>query len=125
MLVMHAIPKFAAQAIRKVYDIAWKPTHFLTNVSVSVKAAMQPAGPEKGVLGIISAGYLKDPTDRQWQDTPEYKEWLAWMKKYNSSADVADVSAVYGYGVATGRWRQGERRRSHSRKRDEAGCQHS
>jgi branched-chain amino acid transport system substrate-binding protein len=99
VLVMHAIPKFAAQAIRKVYDIGWKPTHFLTNVSVSVKAVMQPAGPEKGV-GIISAGYLKDPTDPQWQDTPEYKEWLAWMKKYNPSADVADVSAVYGYGVA-------------------------
>ena len=99
VLVMHAIPKFAAQAIRKIYDIGWKPTHFLTNVSVSVKAVMQPAGPEKGV-GIISAGYLKDPTDPQRQDTPEYKEWLAWMKKYNSSADVADVSAVYGYSLA-------------------------
>ena len=43
---------------------------------------MQPAGPEKAV-GIISAAYVKDPTDPQWQDTPEYKEWLAWMKKYN------------------------------------------
>ena len=51
-----AIPKFAAQAIRKIYDIGWKPTHFLTNVSISVGAVMQPAGPEKGV-GIISAGY--------------------------------------------------------------------
>ena len=60
---------------------------------------MQPAGPEKAV-GIISAAYLKDPTDPQWQDTPEYKEWLAWMKKYNSSANVADVNNVYGYSVA-------------------------
>ena len=99
VLVMHAIPKYAAQAIRKVYDIGWKPTHFLTNVSVSVKAVMQPAGPEKSV-GIISAGFFKDPTDPQWQDTPEYKEWLAWMKKYNSSADVSDAFAVYGYSVA-------------------------
>jgi branched-chain amino acid transport system substrate-binding protein len=92
-------PKFAAQAIRKVYDIGWKPTHFLTNVSNSVRSVMQPAGFEKGV-GIISAGFLKDPTDPQWQDTPEYKEWLAWMKKYNSSANVADAGAVYGYSVA-------------------------
>ena len=33
VLLTAAIPKFAAQAIRKVYDIGWKPTHFLTNVS--------------------------------------------------------------------------------------------
>ena len=55
VLLTAAIPKFAAQAIRKVYDIGWKPTHFLTNVSISVGAVMKPAGPEKGV-GIISGG---------------------------------------------------------------------
>src|SRR6201997_2755274 len=99
VLLTAAVPKFAAQAIRKVYDIGWKPTHFLTNISNSVRSVMQPAGSEKGV-GIISAGYLKDPTDPQWQGTPEYKEWLAWMKKYNSSANVRDLSTVYGYSVA-------------------------
>jgi branched-chain amino acid transport system substrate-binding protein len=60
---------------------------------------MQPAGLEKGV-GIISAAFLKEPTDPQWQNTPEYKEWLAWMKKYNTSGDVADSLTVYGYSVA-------------------------
>src|SRR6201982_3026084 len=99
VLLTGATPKFAAQAIRKVYDIGWKPTEFLTNISISVGAVMQPAGLEKSV-GIISAGYYKDPTDPQWQDTPEYNEWLAWMKKYNSSADVRDSFAVYGYSVA-------------------------
>ena len=93
-----AIPKFAAQAIRKIYDIDWKPTHILNNVSASIKTAIQPAGPEKAI-GIISSSYLKDPTDPQWQDTPEYKDWLAWMKKYNSSASTADVNNVYGYTV--------------------------
>jgi branched-chain amino acid transport system substrate-binding protein len=96
VLLTAAIPKFAAQAIRKVYDIGWKPTHFLTNVSISVASVMKPAGSEKSV-GIISAAYGKDPTDPQWQDTPEYKEWLAWMNKYNSSANVADIFAAYGY----------------------------
>jgi branched-chain amino acid transport system substrate-binding protein len=99
VLLTAAIPKFAAQAIRKVYDIGWKPTHLLSNVSISVASVMMPAGSEKSV-GIISASYVKDPTDPQWQDTPEYKEWLVWMKKYNSSANVADAFAVYGYGVA-------------------------
>jgi branched-chain amino acid transport system substrate-binding protein len=99
VLVTGAVQKFAAQAIRKAYDIGWKPTHFLSNVSVSVGVVMRPAGPEKGV-GIISAGYLKEPTDPQWQDTPEYKDWLAWMKKYNSSASVVDASNAYAYSAA-------------------------
>jgi branched-chain amino acid transport system substrate-binding protein len=97
-LLTAATPKFAAQAVRRVYDIGWKPTHFLTNVSISVGAVMRPAGLEKGV-GIISAGYLKEPTDPQWQDTPEYKDWLAWMKKYNTSGSLTDSNNVTGYSV--------------------------
>jgi branched-chain amino acid transport system substrate-binding protein len=98
-LLTAATPKFAAQAIRKVFDTGWKPTHFLSNVSVSVGAVMKPAGLEKGV-GIISAGYLKEPTDPQWADTPEYKEWLDWMKRYNASGSVADSLNAYGYSAA-------------------------
>ena len=94
-----AIPKFAAQVIRKMYDIGWKPTHILNNVSASIKTVIEPAGADKA-LGIISSSYLKDPTDPQWQNTPEYKDWLAWMKKYNSSASAADVFNVYGYTAA-------------------------
>ncbi len=99
VLVTAAIPKSAAQAIRKVYDIGWKPTHFLTSVSISVGAVMQPAGLEKCV-GIITAGYLKDPTDRQWLDSPDYRDWLAWMKKYNTAGNIADSYNVYGYALA-------------------------
>ena len=99
VLLTAAIPKFAAQVIRKAYDIGWKPTHFLTNVSIAIKAVMQPAGPQKCV-GIISGGYLKEPSDPQWQDTPEYKGWLAWMKKYNASGSLTDFFAVYGYSAA-------------------------
>jgi branched-chain amino acid transport system substrate-binding protein len=99
VLLTAAIPKFAAQAIRKVYDIGWKPTHFMTNVSISVGGVMRPAGSEKGI-GIISAGFLKEPTDPRWQDTPEYKEWLAWMKKYNTSGNITDTVNVTGYSYA-------------------------
>jgi ABC-type branched-subunit amino acid transport system substrate-binding protein len=99
VLFTGAIPKFAAQAIRKVYEIGWKPTHFLASVANSVGGVMRPAGLEKGV-GIISATYVKDPTDPQWQDTREYKEWLAWMKRYNTSGNVADIFTVYGYSAA-------------------------
>ncbi len=65
-----ATPKFAAQAIRKVREMNWKPLHVMTGVSVSVAAVMIPAGPENGV-GIISSIYGKDPTDPAGKATPE------------------------------------------------------
>jgi len=99
VLLVAGIPKFAAMAIRKVYDIGWKPTHFLTSVSNSVGTVMKSAGLEKGT-GIISAGFAKDPTDPQWADTQEYKDWLAFMKKYNSSANLADIQAAISYSQA-------------------------
>jgi branched-chain amino acid transport system substrate-binding protein len=96
VLLTAAIPKFAAQAIRKAYDIGWKPTHFLNSVANSVGTTLKSAGLEKGV-GIISAAYTKDPTDPQWQDTPEYKEWLAFMNKSGLSANITDAQTTIGY----------------------------
>jgi branched-chain amino acid transport system substrate-binding protein len=92
-------PKFAAQAIKKAAEIGWKPTHYLNSVSNAAGSVMVPAGADNGV-GIISAFYLKDPTDPQWQNTPEYKDWLAWMQKYNPQGDLKDNFNVYGYTVA-------------------------
>ncbi len=92
-------PKFAAQAIRRAYDIGWKPRQYLTSGSSSVAAVLQPAGLEKSI-GIISAGYIKDPTDSQWHNDQSYKDWLSWMKQYNPDADIADRFNVYGYSAA-------------------------
>jgi branched-chain amino acid transport system substrate-binding protein len=99
VLLIAATTKFAAMAIRKAYDIGWRPARFLSYVSNSAGAVMRPAGLEKGV-DIISAAFDKDPTDLQWQHTPEYQEWLAWMERYNSSASISDALAVDGYGRA-------------------------
>jgi branched-chain amino acid transport system substrate-binding protein len=98
-LLIIAIPKFAAQAIRKTYDVGWKPLTFVNNVSSSVATVLQPAGLEKSV-GLITALYLKDPTDPQWGNDPSMKNWLAWMKKYFPDGDAKDIFNVYGYAVA-------------------------
>jgi branched-chain amino acid transport system substrate-binding protein len=92
-------PKFAAQAIKKAAEIGWKPVHYLNSVSNAAGAVMTTAGAENGV-GVISAFYLKDPTDPQWQVTPEYKDWLAWMQKYFPGGDLKDNLNVFGYSVA-------------------------
>jgi branched-chain amino acid transport system substrate-binding protein len=99
VMVTGGLAKFAAQGIRKIYDIGWRPMHFLTNTAASVKLTMEPAGAEKGI-GVISSAYVKDPTDPQWHATPEYKEWLAWMRKYYPSGSLADSANVYAYTVA-------------------------
>ncbi len=92
-------PKFAAQAIRKAYDIGWKPLHLLNNVSTSITAVLKPAGLEKAV-GVISSAYLKDPNDPQWADSPDIKEWRAWMAKYYPEGNIGNGFNVYGYAVA-------------------------
>jgi branched-chain amino acid transport system substrate-binding protein len=94
-------PKFAAQAIKKAAEIGWKPTHYLNSVSASVGTVLIPAGLENSV-GVITAQYIKDPTDPQWQKGKEWDDWLGWMKKYQPSADVKDAQTVYGYTVAQG-----------------------
>ncbi len=99
VLFNNSTPKFAAQAIRKTYDIGWRPLHFLMSVANSVSAVMAPAGLEKG-QGIITAQYLKDPNDPQWANDPAMKDWLAFMKKYDPQGDLGDIFNVYGYSVA-------------------------
>jgi len=89
-------PKFAAQAIRKAYDIGWRPLQFLTAVSSSVSSVLTPAGLDKSV-GVMSVAYLKDPSDPQWADTTELKEYLAFMHKYYPEGNPTDMLNVYGY----------------------------
>ena len=92
-------PKFAAQAIRKVYDLNWHPLHMLSYASAAVAAVMKPAGVEKAV-GIISSTYFKDPTDPRWAGDPDYLEWIAFMNKYLPEADKTDIFYTIGYMMA-------------------------
>jgi len=94
-------PKFAAQAIRRVYDMGWKPLHVLNNVSYSVGSVLTPAGLEKSV-GLITAAYTKDPVDPQWKNDPGFKEYAAWFKKYYPEGEINDSFNVAGYLIAQG-----------------------
>jgi branched-chain amino acid transport system substrate-binding protein len=91
-----ATPKFAAQAIRKVAELGWKPVHILNNVANSVGGVLAPAGFENA-KGILSTQYYKDPTDPAWANDAEYKEWLAFMQKYFPDGDRTSSFTVYGY----------------------------
>ena len=99
VLLVVATPKFAAQAIRKVHDLKWTPMFFMTNVSISVGAVINPAGPQN-CIGMISAGYLKDPTDPAFANDPGMQEWRAFMNKYLPGADQTDGGYIAAYAVS-------------------------
>src|ERR1700687_4176942 len=95
-------PKFPAQAIKKMAEIGWKPLHILNNVSASVGSVIKPAGFEK-LLDIISAAYLKDVSDPQWDNVPGMKQFLDFLAKDFPEGNKLDGSVVVGYGVEIGR----------------------
>jgi branched-chain amino acid transport system substrate-binding protein len=99
VLVDITTPKFAALAVRKVYDMGWKPVHYLNNVGASVGSVLTPAGLEKSV-GLITVAYLKDAVDEQWKNDPAMKEYLAFMAKYAPELKAIDANNVYGYSAA-------------------------
>ncbi|ERF84884.1 ABC transporter substrate-binding protein [Bradyrhizobium viridifuturi] len=99
ILFTWAAPKGAAQTIKKVAELGWKPTFFLTSTATSVASVMRAAGIEHS-QGIISVSYLKDPTDTIWANDAETKEWRSFMDKYMPDGDKTNGNHVYGYAAA-------------------------
>jgi branched-chain amino acid transport system substrate-binding protein len=93
-----ASSKFAAQAIRKAYDINWHPVQLITNNAISY-SVLEAAGTEKSV-GLISAGYLRDPNDPRWDNDPAFQDFRAFMAKYQPKASISDGNNLYGYAMA-------------------------
>jgi ABC-type branched-subunit amino acid transport system substrate-binding protein len=98
-LFTFASPKFAALSIRKVYDLGWKPYHVVAQPGSSVASVLKAAGFHRAV-GLVSASFLKDPTDPQWRNDRAAKEWAAWMKRYYPEGDPTDWYNVFGYTLA-------------------------
>jgi branched-chain amino acid transport system substrate-binding protein len=98
VLMTVAVPKFAAQSIRKLADMNWKPLHILANVSASVGTVMIPAGPDNGI-GIVSSIAGKDPTDPAWEFDPGMKQWRTFMAKYYPEGDLKDGSNAVAFGL--------------------------
>jgi ABC-type branched-subunit amino acid transport system substrate-binding protein len=92
-------PKFASQAIRKAYDIGWRPLQILPIGSNFVATVLKPAGLEKSA-GIISATPTKTVGDPEWKDDPDYLAWLTFMKEYYPEGDTAEQLNFTGYNVA-------------------------
>ncbi|MDO8400553.1 MAG: ABC transporter substrate-binding protein [Bradyrhizobium sp.] len=91
--------KAAAQAIRKIGELGWKPVHIVNSVANSVGAVLEPAGLELS-KDLLSAGYIMDPTDPSWKETEDYKVWQSFMDEYYPSGDKNNIMTAYGYTAA-------------------------
>ncbi len=98
VFLIAATPKFAAQAIRKAFDLGWNAVRYVTIVSVSIATVLKPAGLEKS-KGLITAYYGKDSADARWKDDAGMKEWAAFCAKYLTPTDFIDSNALYAYGA--------------------------
>ena len=125
VLLIVATPKFAAQAIRKSYDLGWNAVRYLSNVSPSIATVLKPAGLEKS-KGLITDGYIMDVNDPLWKDETSMQEWKAFTDKYMSAKEYTD--AQRGLRLRRGRNHGSDahamRKRPVARERHEAGGEH-
>jgi branched-chain amino acid transport system substrate-binding protein len=100
-LLSAASPKFAAQTIRKVFDLGWKPLHIMSGVSISRVAVLEPAGLDKST-GLLTAGYIKDITDPALANDPGLNEYRAFARQYltGPGLEINDGNLVYSFGVS-------------------------
>ena len=99
LFLIVATPKFAAQAIRKSYDLGWNAVRYISNVSVSIATVIKSAGLDKS-KGLISGGYVLDVNDERYKDDPGLKAWKDFTSKYMSAAEYNDANAAYAFGAA-------------------------
>ncbi|WP_426443113.1 ABC transporter substrate-binding protein [Bradyrhizobium genosp. P] len=100
VFISFTTPKFAAQAIKKIAELEWRPIQLLAGVSVSVGAVIKPAGFENA-QGILSVGYIKDPSDPRWENDSGIKKFNAFFEKYAPpGTNRNDGFVAYSYSVA-------------------------
>ena len=96
VVLIAAIPKFAAQAIRKMHDIGWNPLKLLAYPAASIPATLKPAGLDASI-GVVTADFVKQPGDQAWDTDPEMVAFLDFMRQYAPSVDPTDKFSVAGY----------------------------
>ncbi|UGV25814.1 branched-chain amino acid ABC transporter substrate-binding protein [Rhodopseudomonas boonkerdii] len=94
-----ATGKFAAQSIKKIAELGWKPLHIVPNASSSLGSVLRPAGLENA-QDVVSATFAKDPTDPQWKDDPGMQKFYAYVEKYIPEGKAMESTVLSGYSIA-------------------------
>jgi len=95
-LFIAGTPKFAAQAIRRAAETAWKPMVLINFPSSSIAGTLKPAGLENSV-GVIVGTPNKDPNDQKWTDDEGIKAYRTFFDRYLAGSDITNTSYLTGY----------------------------
>src|SRR3982074_1297378 len=93
-----ALTKVAAQSIRKVAEMGWRPLFILSSIGSSIGTVIQPVGFDKA-QGVISTAYLKDSSDQHCYDVEGMKKFYGFLAKYAPDANKADFFGAGSYAV--------------------------
>ena len=117
-------PKFAAQAIKKMAEMEWKPMHVMTDVSISIGAVMKPAGLRgfgRHPVGGLSQGRFRQPMGqrRRHEEIHDLHGQIHARRQHRGCQSGVRLrrGANHGAGAETGR------RQPHARERHETGRQ--
>jgi len=100
-LLAFVTPKFSAMAIRKAFELDWRPLHFVGQPGSAIESVIRPAGVEKAV-GLITAQLLKDPGDPAFANDAEVVEYNQFMATWAAGDNAKDTGAISGYVTAQG-----------------------
>ncbi|HUN52927.1 MAG TPA: ABC transporter substrate-binding protein [Candidatus Sulfotelmatobacter sp.] len=96
-----ATPKFAAQAIRKIGNLGWKPLQIVGSPASSINGVLKPAGFDNAT-GLLTSQFAKQPADPIWSKDKEVADYLAFMKRWAPNEDASDFVGLSGYINAEG-----------------------
>lgn len=82
-------PKFTAQAIRKAYEINWKPLKMVITASSQIDATLKPAGLEAST-GLLTSLWQKAPNDPIWANDQSMNDFLKFMKQW-APGETGDI----------------------------------
>jgi ABC-type branched-subunit amino acid transport system substrate-binding protein len=95
-LIEQSSSKAAAQSIRKVHELNWKPLHVIGGSTASVETILKPAGLEAS-KGLVTTQFLKQPGDPAWANDDEVKAYKDFLKQYAPTANPDDYSVLVAY----------------------------
>ncbi|GHE47996.1 branched-chain amino acid ABC transporter substrate-binding protein [Camelimonas fluminis] len=97
-MILGVTPRACSQAIRKAWEIGWRPMRFLASSCINPDQILKPAGLDKaeGIITMLSFRTVSADT----QNDSKVSGYLDFMKKYAPGIDPTDFYAVYGYTVA-------------------------
>jgi branched-chain amino acid transport system substrate-binding protein len=96
VLLIVATQKQTVQALRKAYDLGWRPLSLIAFPAASITRTYVPAGIEAST-GAVSSSVFTDPSDPELQDDPDVKAYVAWMDRYYPAGDKFDALHVAAY----------------------------